>query len=94
MDSLVISTQAFDSLTSITVNPFVTAPFVGGHHTSTQKMTGTNYTVLVDQKLMLASKYQTVISSVETSIDKGRLVAYPLGLTNFATLTELEVNNG
>ena len=94
MDSLIISTKAFDSLTSITVNPFATAPFVGGHHTSTQKMTGTNYTVLVDQKLMLAATYKTVITSVETSIDKGRLVAYPLGLTNFATLTELEVNNG
>jgi hypothetical protein len=94
MDILKIPTSDFESLTSITVHPFVTEPFVGGHETADRNMTGTDQTVRSDSGIVMKTEYETKIEGAEQAVDRGSLAVYPLGLTAYESVTGLEVRSG
>lgn len=94
MDSLTISTADFDSLTSIVINPFVTEPFVNGRILPARVFTDTAYTTHENNCIKQKTEYVEIIEGEAAEIDRGRLAVYPLGLTSFETITELEVQSG
>lgn len=94
MDSLTISTADFDSLTSIVINPFVTEPFINGRILPARVLTDTAYTIHENGSMKLKTEYAEIIEGEAAEIDRGRLAVYPLGLTSFETITELEVQSG
>lgn len=94
LDSLKIATSGFESLTSLVINPFVTAPFINGLITHAKALTGTHYTKLTDESIVLQTSFNESIEGTMQEIDKGSLVVYNLGLTNFESVTELEVESG
>ena len=94
MDSLTISTADFDSLTSIVINPFVTEPFINGRILPARVLTDTAYTIHENGSLKLKTEYAEIIEGEAAEIDRGGLAVYPLGLTAFETITELEVQSG
>lgn len=94
MDSLKISTAAFESLTGIVINPFVTEPFIDGSITHAKTLSSTHYTELVDGEAVLKSSITETIEGTTQEIDQGSLAAYNLGLTNYASVSELEVESG
>ena len=94
MDSLTISTADFDSLTSIVINPFVTEPFINGRILPARVLTDTAYTIHENGSMKLKTEYAEIIEGEAAEIDRGRLAVYPLGLTAFETITELEVQSG
>ena len=94
MDSLKIATSGFESLTSLVINPFVTAPFINGLITHAKALTGTHYTKLTDESIVLQTSFNESIEGTMQEMDKGSLAVYNLGLTNFESVTELEVESG
>ena len=94
MDSLTISTADFDSLTSIVINPFVTEPFINGRILPARVLTDTAYTIHENGSMKLKTEYAEIIEGEAAEIDRGGLAVYPLGLTAFETITELEVQSG
>ena len=94
MDSLTISTADFDSLTSIVINPFVTEPFINGRILPARVLTDTAYTIHDNGSMKLTTEYAEIIEGEAAEIDRGGLAVYPLGLTAFETITELEVQSG
>jgi hypothetical protein len=94
LDSLKIATSGFESLTSLVINPFVTEPFINGLITHAKALTGTHYTKLTDESIVLQTSFNESIEGTMQEIDKGSLVVYNLGLTNFESVTELEVESG
>lgn len=94
MDSLTISTADFDSLTSIVINPLVTEPFINGRILPARVLTDTAYTIHENGSMKLKTEYAEIIEGEAAEIDRGGLAVYPLGLTAFETITELEVQSG
>jgi hypothetical protein len=94
LDSLKIATSGFESLTSLVINPFVTEPFINGLITHAKALTGTHYTKLTDESIVLQTSFNESIEGTMQEIDKGSLAVYNLGLTNFESVTELEVESG
>lgn len=94
MDSLTISTTDFEKLTSLVIHPFVTKPFINGEMTRAEVLSGTDYTFLSDAGVSLKKAYEVTITGQEQTIDRGGMAVYPLGLTAFETVAELEVRSG
>lgn len=94
MDALTISTSDFESLTGLVIHPFVTEPFIGGLNFCAKNMTSTHYTELSNGAAVLIGSMTETIEGAAREIDRGSLAAYNLGLTNYESLSELEVQNG
>lgn len=94
MDSLVIRTGDFVSLTGITVHPFHTEPFINGSILRAKRISDTAYLERIDGNLRIKTEFENVIEGDDMAIDQGRLVSYSLGLTSFESVTGLEVTSG
>lgn len=94
MDSLTISTAAFESLTEIMIHPFETEPFINGANVHAKALTGTHYTELSDSAAVLVQNITESIEGATQEIDRGSLAIYNLGITNYESLSELEVQSG
>lgn len=94
MYSLTISTADFMSLTRIVIHPFVTAPFINGANIHAKALSTTHYTELSNGAAVLIGSMTEAIEGTEQEIDRGSLAAYNLGLTNYESLSELEVQSG
>lgn len=94
MDSLTISTSDFVSLTGLVILPFETEPFIGGFNLPAKKLIKTAYTELDDDCVKSKTEYNETIEGELQEIDRGSLAAYNLGLTNYESISELEVQNG
>lgn len=94
MDALTISTADFASLTGIVIHPFVTEPFINGANTHAKALSSTHYTELSDGAAVLVEHIVETIEGTAQEIDRGSLAAYNLGLTNYESLSELEVQSG
>lgn len=94
MDSLTISTSDFVSLTGLVILPFETEPFIGGFNLPAKKLIKTAYTELDDDCVKPKTEYNETIEGELQEIDRGSLAAYNLGLTNYESISELEVQNG
>lgn len=94
MDSLTISTAAFESLTEIMIHPFETESFINGANVHAKALTGTHYTELSDSAAVLVQNITESIEGATQEIDRGSLAIYNLGITNYESLSELEVQSG
>lgn len=94
MDSLTISTAAFESLTEIMIHPFETESFINGANVHAKALTGTHYTELSDGAAVLVQNITESIEGATQEIDRGSLAIYNLGITNYESLSELEVQSG
>jgi hypothetical protein len=94
VDSLTISTEAFETLTGIVIHPFVTEPFINGANIHAKALSETHYTMLSDGAAVLVGSMTETIEGAARTIDRGSLAAYNLGLTNYESISELEVQSG
>ncbi len=94
MDSLTISTTNFESLTSLVIHPFVTEQFINGYLLPVKKLVITDYMEIENETVVLKDSMTVVIEGESQMIDRGSLAAYNLGLPEYETLTELEVQSG
>jgi hypothetical protein len=94
MDSLTISTANFKSLTGLVIHPFESEPFVNGYLLPAKKLSQTTYTEMLDDSIGLRQTTAFTIEGSTEEIDRGSLAAYNLRLTEFETLTGLEVQSG
>jgi hypothetical protein len=72
----------------------VTEPFIGGWDVCAKNMTSTHYTELSNGAAVLVGSITETIEGAAREINRGSLAAYNLGLTNYESLSELEVQNG
>lgn len=94
MIRLTIPSAPYDALTSITVLPFDTKPFVNAYCLYAKNLTGTDYTEIDGERMVLRQKYDVWITGKDMEIDRGRLAAFSFGLANMDTVEDLEVSNG
>lgn len=94
MIRLTIPSAPYDALTSITVLPFDTKPFVNAYCLYAKNLAGTDYTEIDGERVVLRQKYDVWIMGKDMEIDRGRLAAFSLGLANMDTIEDLEVSNG
>lgn len=94
MIRLTIPSAPYDALTSITVLPFDTKPFVNAYCLYAKNLAGTDYTEIDGERVVLRQKYDVWIAGKDMEIDRGRLAAFSLGLENMDTIEDLEVSNG
>lgn len=94
MIRLTIPSAPYDALTSITVLPFDTKPFVNAYCLYAKNLAGTDYTEIDDERVVLRQKYDVWIAGKDMEIDRGRLAVFSLGLANMDTVEDLEVSNG
>lgn len=93
MLKLVIPTGNFDSLTGLAILPFDTLPFVNMKVLYAADLPLNSFTEITDGLVKLKKSFNTRISGQNQKIDRGRLVAFSLGLQNMAEIKELEVSN-
>lgn len=94
MIRLTIPSAPYDAITSITVLPFDTKPFVNAYCLYAKNLAGTDYTEIDSERVVLRQKYDVWIAGKDMEIDRGRLVAFSFGLANMDTVEDLEVSNG
>ena len=92
--SLTISTADFESLTSLIIHPFVTEQFINGYLLPVKKLVITDYMEIKDESVVLKDSMTVVIEGKSEMINRGSLATYNLGLSEFETITELEVQSG
>lgn len=93
MLKLVIPTGNFDSLTDLAILPFDTFPFINMKVLYAADLPLNSFTEITDGLVKLKKSFNTRISGQNQKIDRGRLVAFSLGLQNMAEIKELEVSN-
>lgn len=91
---LTIPSAPYDALTSITILPFDTKPFVNAYCLYAKNLAGTDYTEIDGERVVLRQKYDVWIAGKDMEIDRGRLAAFSFGLANMDTVEDLEVSNG
>ena len=94
MIRLTIPSAPYDALTSITVLPFDTKPFVNAYCLYAKNLAGTDYSEIEGERVVLRQKYDVWIMGKDMEIDRGRLAAFSFGLANMDTVEDLEVSNG
>lgn len=80
-------------LTSITVLPFETQPFVNNKSLEAGDLQLTDYVELKEEGAVLKTSFFELIYGTDVEIDRGRLASFNLGLSNMETIDELEVTN-
>lgn len=93
MIKLVIPTDEFESLLAIKVFPFETQPFANKYGLSALSLELTHYMEMDDRSAVLKKSYSEIIYGTDMEIDRGRLAAFSLGLSNMESVDELEVTN-
>lgn len=91
MLKLVIPTEEFSSLTSLTIWPFDTLPFVNIKSLDASDITVTGHTEFTDEIVTLKKSYTLRITGEDREIDRGRLAEFHLGLSEMETVENLEV---
>lgn len=94
MIRLTVPSAPYDALTSITVLPFDTEPFVNAYCLYAKNLAGTDYTKIDGERAVLRQKYDVWITGKDMEIDRGRLTAFSFGMANMDTVEDLEVSNG
>ena len=94
MIRLTIPSAPYDALTSITILPFDTKPFVNVYCLYAKNLAGTDYTEIDGERMVLRQKYGVWITGKDMEIDRGRLASFSFGLANMDTVEDLEVSNG
>lgn len=94
MIQLTIPTAPYDTLTSITVLPFDTEPFFNAYCLYAKNLTGTVYTEVDGERMVLKQKYDMRVTGQDMEIDRGRLAAFSFGFANMNTVEDLGVTNG
>lgn len=82
------------SQTEIMIHPFETESFINGANVHAKALTGTHYTELSDSAAVLVQNITESIEGATQEIDRGSLAIYNLGITNYESLSELEVQSG
>lgn len=93
MLKLVIPTAEFSSLTALTILPFDTLPFVNMKDLYASEIPMTDYTELMDGMAVMKKSYELRIMGEDRNVNRGRLVAFNLELSNMDTAENLEVEN-
>lgn len=93
MTKLVISTEAFSTLTTMRILPFETLPFLNKKVYYAENSELTHYMEIVDGSVQLKNNFTELIYGEDIEVDRGRLAVFPLGLENMETIDELEVTN-
>ena len=93
MTKLVISTEAFSTLTAMRILPFETLPFLNKKVYYAENSELTHYMEIVDGSVQLKKDFTELIYGEDIEVDRGRLAVFPLGLENMETIDELEVTN-
>lgn len=93
MTKLVISTEAFSTLTAMRILPFETLPFLNKKVYYAENSELTHYMEIVDGSVQLKKDFTELIYGEDIEVDRGRLAVFPLGLENMETVDELEVTN-
>ena len=94
MIRLTIPSAPYDALTSITILPFDTKPFVNAYCLYAKNLAGTDYMEIDSERVVLRQKYDVWIAGKDMEIDRGRLATFSFGLANMDTVEDLEVSNG
>lgn len=93
MTKLVISTEPFDSLTALTVQPFETLPFVNKAILYAVNSDLPDCTEVAEGGVQLKKKYTELIYGEDAEIDRGRLAVFSFGLNHMESINRLEVAN-
>lgn len=93
MTKLVISTEAFSTLTAMRILPFETLPFLNKKVYYAENSELTHYMEILDGSVQLKKDFTELIYGEDIEVDRGRLAVFPLGLENMETINELEVTN-
>lgn len=93
MTKLVISTEAFSTLTAMRILPFETLPFLNKKVYYAENSELTHYMEILDGSVQLKKDFTELIYGEDIEVDRGRLAVFPLGLENMETIDELEVTN-
>ena len=94
MIQLTIPSAPYDAITSITVLPFDTEPFVNAYCLYAKNIAETVYTEVDGERMVLRQKYDMRVTGQDVGIDRGRLAAFSFGFANMDTVENLEVTNG
>ena len=87
------SSAPFEALTSITVLPFDTLPFVNKYVLYALNLVLSDFTRVEGEQIVMRGSYDERITGVDMEIDRGRLAAFSLGLGNMESIEKLEVTN-
>ena len=93
MLKLVIPTENFDSLTSLTIQPFETLPFINMEVLYPGNLSLSELIEQVGDMVKLKTSFSTQVSGRDQKINRGRLAAFSIGLGDMAEIEELEVSN-
>lgn len=94
MIQLTIPSAPYDAITSITVLPFDTEPFVNAYCLYAKNIAEAVYTEVDGERMVLRQKYDMRVTGQDVGIDRGRLAAFSFGFANMDTVENLEVTNG
>ena len=94
MIQLTIPSAPYDAITSITVLPFDTQPFVNAYCLYAKNIAETVYTKVDGERMVLRQKYDMRVTGQDVGIDRGRVAAFSFGFANMDTVENLEVTNG
>lgn len=93
MLKLVISTENFDSLTALTIQPFETFPFINMEVLYPGNLSFSELTEQVGDAVKLKTSFSRQVSGQNQKINRGRLAAFSMGIGDMADIEELEVSN-
>lgn len=93
MLKLVISTENFDSLTALTIQPFETFPFINMEVLYPGNLSFSELTEQVGDAVKLKTSFSRQVSGQNQEINRGRLAAFSMGIGDMADIEELEVSN-
>ena len=93
MTKLVIPTDGLASITSITILPFETEPFVNKKTIEAGALELTSYVEIEEGSAVLKTSFNELIYGTDIEVARGRLASFNLGLSNMETIDELEVTN-
>lgn len=94
MISLTIDTAPFREIDEIEIVPPVTMPFVNKNRVKAVNMENTGFTKRVSESIMLNMDYESRISGVVSSLNRGAVSEFDLGFSAFEEINNLEVLNG
>lgn len=94
MMKLVISTEPFDHLSVLEILPFDTKPFVNEKTVYSDQIVLSNYTEVIDERVVLKTEYDKKADGIDQTIDRRRFAKFSLGLGEMATAEGVEVSIG
>lgn len=93
MIQVTVPSAPYQALTSITILPFDTLPFINSYTIYAENVTLTEFVENVDHCVVMRRSSEKRITGTDIAIDRGRLAAFDLGLGSMKQIENLEVCN-